>query len=140
MKYLRLFENFNKLKHEPEVYIKHLRKWYILNHDLQSVRDINNGYCIEFSEHLQDLFDEDYGGKCDDLEILHSDYFFDEDNHTWDMDSLSKYGTPPNYINYKELPHHQWAIFNGKHYDAESPNGVNVWFELPIFRRYFKLK
>jgi hypothetical protein len=30
-----------------------------------------------------------------------------------------------------------WVCYNGRHYDAESPGGVDNWTELPIFKRYF---
>jgi hypothetical protein len=33
------------------------------------------------------------------------------------------------------LPRHAWGFFHAKHYDAECPQGVNDWKELPVFRR-----
>ena len=35
---------------------------------------------------------------------------------------------------------HAWLVYKNKHYDAETPNGVNIWYELPIFQRYMKRK
>lgn len=34
-----------------------------------------------------------------------------------------------------ELPGHCWVRFRGRHYDAEAPQGVNNFLELPIFKR-----
>jgi hypothetical protein len=35
------------------------------------------------------------------------------------------------------LPVHYWVCIEGKHYDAEAPEGVGEWRELPIFRNHF---
>ena len=32
------------------------------------------------------------------------------------------------------LPTHLWVELNGYHYDAETPEGVSEWKELPIFK------
>lgn len=34
---------------------------------------------------------------------------------------------------------HRWIYWKGKHYDAEAPEGVIDWKQLPFFKRYFKL-
>jgi len=34
-----------------------------------------------------------------------------------------------------ELPGHCWVFMRGKHFDAETPEGVVDWRELPIFKR-----
>ena len=28
---------------------------------------------------------------------------------------------------------HVWILYKGKHYDAQCPNGIKNWFDLPIF-------
>jgi hypothetical protein len=33
-----------------------------------------------------------------------------------------------------ELPRHAWVFFQGRHYDAETPDGVKDWRQLPAFR------
>lgn len=33
------------------------------------------------------------------------------------------------------LPGHYWILCNGRHYDAESPAGVDRWQDLPIYQR-----
>lgn len=37
-----------------------------------------------------------------------------------------------------ELPAHYWILYRGMHYDAETPNGVKHWIELPLFKRALK--
>jgi hypothetical protein len=37
--------------------------------------------------------------------------------------------------NQDELPRHTWVFFEGRHFDAESPEGVKDWRQLPVFRR-----
>ena len=113
-----------------------------------SISDINNGMCVEFSEEII----EKLGEENENLYILHSDEFYDEfregnfdnpiltDRGDWNKDALEKYGYLPIDLSSLNngLVHHQWIYYNGKHYDAERPNGVNKWFELPIFQRMIK--
>ncbi len=113
-----------------------------------SIPDINNGMCVEFAEEII----EKLGGETDNLYTLHSDEFYDEfregnfnnpiltDRGDWNKDTLEKYGYPPIDLSSLNngLVHHQWIYYSGKHYDAERPNGVNKWFELPIFQRMIK--
>ena len=39
-----------------------------------------------------------------------------------------------------DIPVHYWVCIDGKHYDAEVPEGVREWRELPIFKNYFLKK
>lgn len=32
--------------------------------------------------------------------------------------------------------HHEWIVFEGKHYDAEAPQGANSMLQLPFFQRH----
>ena len=34
------------------------------------------------------------------------------------------------------LRHHHWMVLEGRHFDAESPKGVDSVLQLPFFRRY----
>lgn len=38
----------------------------------------------------------------------------------------------------KILPGHEWIYYNGRHYDAERPYGVNNLMDLPLFSYYKK--
>ena len=39
------------------------------------------------------------------------------------------------YASPKKLTPHVWIYYNGKHYDAEKPNGVIDFHDLPIFNK-----
>ncbi|MEK6829300.1 MAG: hypothetical protein AABY15_04170 [Nanoarchaeota archaeon] len=112
--------------------------------------EINNGLCIEFSEDIIN----DMGGYSDNLFELHTDMFFDDNSEqsefwdgekiktdygVWSLQMLNQHGLPNgvDLKNVTHLPHHAWIYYSGKHYDAESPDGVDNWTELPIFKRYF---
>lgn len=41
-----------------------------------------------------------------------------------------------NFVDFGELPGHMWVIYEDKHYDAECPEGVTDFKELPIFKKY----
>ncbi|MBI3416717.1 MAG: hypothetical protein HY043_15605 [Verrucomicrobia bacterium] len=36
----------------------------------------------------------------------------------------------------EDLPRHCWACVSGKHFDAEAPEGVEDWRDLPIFKKH----
>jgi hypothetical protein len=36
----------------------------------------------------------------------------------------------------KDLPGHAWICFEGRHYDSDSPEGVDDWQDLWIFKNY----
>jgi len=35
---------------------------------------------------------------------------------------------------------HVWVKYKGKFYDAEAPNGVDDWRELPYIKKVFKIR
>ena len=37
-----------------------------------------------------------------------------------------------------KLPGHVWILYQDKHYDAECPEGVSDWKDLPIFKKLNK--
>jgi len=39
---------------------------------------------------------------------------------------------------YTLLPGHVWIFYRGKHYDAETINGVKNWKDLPVFKKYYQ--
>jgi len=43
--------------------------------------------------------------------------------------------TSDNFVCQRELPDHIWIDFNNRHFDAECPEGVNNWMDLPLFAR-----
>ena len=82
------------------------RKWKNAeNLNVKTVEDINNGYCKQFAKGVKDV-------AVDGVRIRTHD--FDE--------TYSSFA-------------HAWIEFNGKHYDAECPEGVENPEELPFFKR-----
>jgi len=116
-----------------------------------SLWDINNGLCNEFAQSVI----ERMGGYSDNLYELAGDMFFayrdpefakenwdnvlETEYGVWGIDLLKYWGYPPNVdlnmVN-DEL-NHTWIYFNGKHYDAEAPNGVEKWYDLPLNKKFF---
>lgn len=116
--------------------------------------DIDNGFCNEFAEDLVRLL----GGENDKQFILTSDMFLCDsykdavelwgkhdlietnNGAAWSKRMLSLYSTPP--IKDKgiveDLPQHAWVCVNSKHYDAESPSGVENPWKLLIFRNFLR--
>ena len=116
--------------------------------------DIDNGFCNEFAEDLVRLL----GGENDNRSILSSDMFlcdsyedavyhwgrddlFETNNGaTWSKRMLLLYSTPAieDIGIVDDLPQHTWVCVNSKHYDAESPKGVENPWKLLIFKKFFK--
>jgi len=73
---------------------------------------INDGRCEEFAMNIIDSL----GGYSGELYELSTGNFDPE----WKTD----------------LPGHVWVFYKGRHYDAEAPQGVENWRELPIFKQF----
>lgn len=115
-----------------------------------SAYDINNGMCVDFASELLNLFGYFKSSNVRDLVYeLSSDMFmthdidfaerewgelFIKDEIAWSKDMLNLYGLPTKLV---QIPLHVWIYYDGKHYDAECPNGIDKWFELPIFKNCF---
>ena len=74
--------------------------------------DINCGECDEFAQTTIECL----GGYSDNLYELVTGNFDPEMN--------------------TDLPGHMWIFYKGRHYDSESPYGVDDWRQLPIFTKY----
>ena len=74
----------------------------------QYPRDINNGSCEDFQQEVTTAFPEAHERVTE------------------------------NYPSAARMPGHCWVFFRGRHYDAETPRGVDRWQRLPIFRRVQK--
>ncbi len=117
-----------------------------MNDNHCSLVDINSGLCPEFAEEVIKRM----GGYSENLDFGHVDQFYDEfgdqetgwdeirtkDGSTWSKEMLDKYGYPPIPLEDFHMSHHQWIIYNGKHYDAEAPHGVDTPWELPFYKRH----
>lgn len=114
-----------------------------------SLEDINRGLCGDFAETVIDRM----GGYSDDLFELTSDMFysdFPEDQDflkweggliktnfggVWSKKMLKLYGTPDIDMHNWHIGIHEWIYYKKRHYDAEAPNGVDYWYQLPFFQR-----
>jgi hypothetical protein len=89
-----------------EIVLDVLRNWE-WNH---SPREINQGMCGEFAHRVQQSFDKACmtGCEIDGHDVLHDKW----GNHQWVYDPVTD-----------------------KHYDAECPEGVDDWKQLPFYNR-----
>ncbi len=115
-----------------------------------SVKQINNGYCMDFAEDVVDKIGfensndgfhrvySEYLYDYDDLGFYHDEQIFDDEYLSkWNKLSVNQYGGLPNLENIEEYEPdtHAWLYFNGKHYDSENPNGVDKWYDLDFYKR-----
>lgn len=113
-----LYETFSQYRGYPiEKIIQWLVDDYCENNGLRKASSINKGYCDLFAEDLV----EELGGKTDITYIIDNDELAPDDSY--------RIGTD-----------HVWVYHNGKHYDAETPYGVDNFLELPHFKRWLKNK
>lgn len=126
---------------------KHINKWRVV----KSAYEINDGYCMDFAEIL--LKDKN----------LPKGKYFQVDSFTFAKDITENYLgtitrmthdwkylknqwgiTPPNGMTEEDMDdilfgHHVWITDGKKHYDAEAPEGVDNFFDLPIFKHDINL-
>lgn len=92
--------------------------------------DINNGGCEEFVQVLLVKL----GGETDRTFILASDMF--GDYGILQRNFKSVYGNLPAKVKRDvNLGGHLWVYHNGRHYDAEAPEGVKNFLHLPILKK-----
>jgi hypothetical protein len=148
MRHIKLYEGFNT-KNITDV-IKELVERYMAeynNHGYKSAYDLNNGLCMNIADDIA------HAMTGEDVTVLGFDMFFTEDEGVaeendwgeliespfgfWSKRMFSQYGYPPRDLdlNTFEAPQHWWVSYKDKHYDAECPQGVDNWHDLPIVRR-----
>lgn len=118
--------------------IRTLRAEYIVDKYAPSYFEINNGLCDEFGEEVvARLSSEDRKG----IFTVEGANFENEDGR-WDSALLRKFWkmAPPALLTWRDLNAipfgcHIWVTDGMLHYDAEQPDGVANFFDLPIFRR-----
>lgn len=86
---------------------KQLEDW-MAKHKIATPYDVNSGMCTDFASYLHELFPESFLRYTED-------YIPD---------------TSPDHPG-----GHCWIYLDGKHYDSESLQGVDEWFDLPIMKR-----
>lgn len=105
---------------------------------------INNGNCESFAEDVIDHLLKVCGKEAESCEIISDGYLLDVDEK-WDETEaereLGRQVTLPEGITWDDLNNipfgsHYWLFYNGRHYDAECPKGVDSFFDLPLYKRY----
>ena len=124
--------------------VKLLRGEYINDGAAPSYFQINNGLCEDFAEELLDRLRLVHGGREDLFTVCNENFQVQDecDRDGWDTRLLiSHWGIrPPEHFTWPVLNEvhfggHVWLTCGGKHFDAECPDGVDSFFELPLFRR-----
>lgn len=126
--------------------IFNLREEYLSKGLAKDFQEINCGQCVDFADEVESLCWEASSLSNDHfiLEREDSDGWNGDEQDKWDEDWLKHYGSlPPEPYTVKDLTdkikgYHCWIYFEGKHYDAECPEGVANMFDLPFFQRYLK--
>ena len=99
--------------------------------------DINKSECYNFAEELENTLSKN---GYSNIEILTTDLFTDTATEFSKEDEDEIFYNPLYYgsvkpINFKWMKngYHAWIYVNGKHYDSDAPNGVENFYDLPIF-------
>lgn len=125
--------------------IRMLRVAYVSCSTARSFYQINNGLCEDFAIDLIEVC----GGPTDTLFELDGANFKlpspldGNPEGGWDWEMLDSYwnisapsGFTPDQIDDISFGNHIWVTRDKRHYDAECPDGVDSFFDLPLFRRY----
>lgn len=113
------------------------REHFVRVYDFSEYREINQGLCEDFAQFIIKLYPE---AKMHGLEEFQkSDTYFD-----WALLARNGITAPAGFTEQQiddfNLGGHLWITFRGRHYDAECPNGVTNFFELPFFKRQIEQK
>lgn len=139
MNKLKTFESFsNNLE---SVLIK-IRNKYQMKYN-KTPQQLNSGDC----EDIAYVVIESLGGQTHMTFIMDDGWFWDIDtvskyktasHEYWNVKNLKKYGEPPfgyDKLDRLDLNGHVWVYSNGKHYDVECIEGVDNFWNLPIYIR-----
>lgn len=118
-----------------------IREW-IDNGTVPNVRTIGSGHCYDFAEDVMTRLGlhDDYMWGRGPIEAKHTeDYWASE--FSFDIKKLQDAGEPvPTDIPLKEFATrigaatHEWLYFQGRHYDATAPEGVDHFLDIPFFK------
>lgn len=120
-----------------------VRRKYLKETMVDEVWKLNNGYCEDIAYDFIDII----GGENQNTYIIDDGWFWSTDEISefktktgeyWNVENLKKFGAPPlgwENLDKLDLNGHVWIYSNGKHYDVEILNGVNNFWDLPIYKR-----
>lgn len=104
-------------------------------------RDVGNGGCYEFAEDVMIRLglDEEYVQGNGPIEVMETDSFW-SDTFSADLDAIRAAGEMvPDDLPEDALSDllgsatHQWLRFDGRHYDAATPEGRERFLDMPFF-------
>lgn len=112
--------------------IREHRKGFLVNYDVKSYYKVNCGLCEEFAHEVYERFEHRHLA-----EVVYTEHFLDEnDQIDWDRLSIAvPNGLTRQDMNQVRLGGHCFLEMQGRWYDAECPDGVESFIDLPIFRR-----
>lgn len=116
--------------------VESLREDYVEHGFAQSYYEINNGQCEDFA---MDLLKK-LRSITTDVHELFNGSFMTGDGWDWKLLKDAWGIEPPAGLSADEVDQfnfggHVWVEVGGLHFDAEAPEGVASFFELPIFKR-----
>jgi len=146
VKNFKQFVNENKTDTLTQLLIKVGKEFVEANNC--SYEQINQGLCVDFVDEIENRFNGrfdtlttsqfviDDERRKDYLVKTYNDEILKYDDVEWSKNMLEEYGYPNEDLMGSEPPKHIWIYYKGKHYDVETPNGVDNPWDLPIFEEY----
>ena len=125
--------------------IRSLRRAYVEINTPPSYYEINNGLCEDFALDLIEIL----GGCTASVFDVEGGNFMmgkggeSDQSDIWDWELLMtnwNIGPPEGFTTQQidgiSFGNHIWITADKRHFDAECPDGVDSFFDLPLFRRY----
>ena len=104
-----------------------------------SAQQVNSGQCEDFALDVRSSLEKSLQME---VVVVYTEDFESSDGSGWNWAGLGPGGCridPLPSEDKESLNHvfggHCWLVYRGKHYDCESPDGVNNFFDLQFFRR-----
>lgn len=127
--------------------IEETRKHYLEQGYAADYRAINSGLCAQFAEELEHEFKGVAETISNDLFMVKEEEGWNGNGlDAWNAEMLNEYHSQPNYglipedLEHFVMGYHAWIYSEGRHYDAECPEGVENMFDLPFFERHLRVK
>jgi len=138
----KIFEGIDEDEYFYEILQKTIDKYKLIYNC--SIKELNDGFCYDLAEEVvkkigrsKDLFTLNTAKFSSDYPVDMIEALFKHEIN-WSKEMLNKWGKPPMNIKKWHPGEHEWIVYKGRHYDAEAPNGVDKWYDLPIIQRYIE--
>lgn len=120
--------------------IEKLSKKYILDGEAETIEEINRGLCEGFASDIEALHPEVTILAVEEVMVGDDGDPSGNDRFDWRLLKEHWSTTPPKGLSHEDIDTmviggHFWISHEGKHYDAECPDGVKSFFDLPYFQR-----